>query len=44
MFDGEISIRTLLKTLIQIFCEIILYSKIIVESIRDPDHTLLRNP
>ena len=37
MFDGEIVIRKLLTTLLQTFSKIILNSKIIVKSIRDPD-------
>ena len=37
LFEWEMLIRTLPTTLLQIFCKIILNSKIIVQSILDPD-------
>ena len=37
IFEGEMLIRTLPTTLLQIFCKIILNSKVIVKSIIDPD-------
>ena len=36
VFDGEMLIRTLATTLLQIFCKIILNSNIIGKSIIDP--------
>ena len=39
IFKGEIFIRTIPTTLLQISCKIILNSKVIVKSIRDPENT-----
>ena len=43
IFEGEMLIRTLSTTLLQIFCKIILNSEVIVKSIIDPDDNFLRN-
>ena len=43
VFDGEMLIRTLPITLLQIFCQIILNFKVIALSIIDPDDTLLNS-
>ena len=41
IFDGEKLFRTLQPTLLQIFCKIILNSKVVRKSIIDPDGQLL---
>ena len=43
IFDAEMSIRTLPTTLLQIFCKIILISKVIIKSIIDADDNIWRN-
>ena len=43
MFDGEMLIKTLPPTLLQIFCEIFHISKVIVKSIVDPDDNFWMN-
>ena len=43
IFDGEVLIRTKPTTLLQIFCKIILYFKVIVKIIKDPDDNFCRN-
>ena len=43
IFEGEMLIRTLSTTLLQIFCKIILISKVIIESIIDPDDIIDKN-
>ena len=43
IFQGEMLFRTLPTTLLQIFCKIILNSKVIVKRIFDPDDTFWRN-
>ena len=43
LFDGEMLIRTLPTTLLQIFCNIILNSKVIDENILDPDDNFERS-
>ena len=40
MFDGEMSIKTLTTTLLQIFCNAIFTFKEIVKSVIDPDDNL----
>ena len=42
IFEGETLVRTPPTTLLQIFCELILNSLVIVKSIIDPDGNLLR--
>ena len=42
MLEKYMKFRILPTTLIQIFCEIILYSKVIIESIIDPGRDLAR--
>ena len=39
MIEGELFIRTLSTTLLQIFCEFMLHSKVIFESMADTDDT-----
>ena len=41
--DGEMLIRTLLTTLLQIFCKIMVDSEDIAKSIIDPDDNIWRN-
>ena len=43
IFEGEMFIRTLPITLLQIFCKIIFNSKVIVKSIIDPDYDFWKN-
>ena len=43
IFIGEMLIRTLPTSLLQIFCKIILNSKVIVKSIIDPDDNFCNN-
>ena len=43
IFDGEMLIKTLPPTLLQIFCEIFHISKVIVKSIVDPDDNFWMN-
>ena len=43
IFDGEMIIRTLPATLLQVFCKNILNSKIVVKSISGPDDNFLWN-
>ena len=43
IFEGEMLIRILGTTLIQIFCNSILYSQVIVKSTLDPDDHFWRN-
>ena len=43
IFDGEILIKRPPTNLLQIFCKIILNSKVIVKGIIDPDDTFSRN-
>ena len=42
-FEGEMLIRSQTKTLIQIFCELLLYSQVIFESMKVADDTFWRN-
>ena len=44
IFDGDMFMRILLTTLLQIFCKIILNSKTVVISIGVPDDNFWRNP
>ena len=37
IFEGEMLLRTLTRTLLEILCEIIFNSKVIVKSTEDPD-------
>ena len=39
IFDGELFIRTLSTTLLQIFCDFMLHFKVIFESLKVPDDT-----
>ena len=41
IFDEEMLIKIFSTALLEIFCKNILYSKIIVKSIRDPDNNVL---
>ena len=43
IFEGEMLIRTLPTTFLQIFSKIILNSKVSVKSILDPDDNFWRN-
>ena len=43
IFDGEISMRRLPTTLLQIFCKTILNFKVIVKNIIDPDDNVWSN-
>ena len=42
IFDGEMSVRTVPTTLLQIFCKTILTFKVIVKGIIDPDDNFWR--
>ena len=43
IFDGEMLIRSLPTTLLEIFCKIMVISKVILKSIIDPDDNCWRN-
>ena len=43
IFEREMLIRTLLTTLLQIFCQTILNAEFIIKSILDPDDNIWRN-
>ena len=42
IFDGEILATTKLTTLLQMFCELLLYSRVIFRWIKDPDNNFKR--
>ena len=42
IFEGEMLIRNQITTLLQIFCDLSLYSQVIFESMRIADDTLSR--
>ena len=43
IFDGEMLNKIIPTTLLQIFCETIINSKVIVKSIEDPDDNVWRS-